>query len=430
MEAPAKVNLETVIREMALTSDPDILESNWERSQAALPDGDLFFLAKGFVVHACEETGIPQQVTEAAVAAAERISARPAARALAWHFHYDLYRAADHPRHHIDQWPSLDHLPAGDGRMLCLLVLLSGLPGIEELNRAHGVPTQIARDTLSDVTRWLGGDEDGPLQPPWGITPQAISWLILHFKGELYRLGRLQFQFAPCNREIRAFRNRTTGVAIALSGDGIRYRRDGGRAAQCVATGPGAWTSRLVVTELHTIGNPISPDGRALPEEITLEAADWPRVLAPDQPVLYVHIPTGGPMAHDQCGQSFRSALEFFRCHFPERPFHAFCCSSWLLDAELQQFLPETSNIVRFQREFYLFPVPIAPWYVLRNILGDLPDDLSSAPRRTALQRAVVDHVSGGNSLRPTGGAGFVLPEDLDWGSQVYLKQELPWAKA
>ena len=131
-------------------------------------------------------------------------------------------------------------------------------------------------------------------------------------------------------------------------------------------------------------------------------------------------------MAHDRCGESFRRALSFFRNHFPDRSFDAFCCSSWLLDTELQSFLPEKANIVRFQREFYLFPVPFGPEYVLGNILGSVPDDLSAAPRRTALQRAAVAALQSGKSLRPTGGGCFLLPDDLDWGSQVYLKQGLP----
>jgi hypothetical protein len=136
-----------------------------------------------------------------------------------------------------------------------------------------------------------------------------------------------------------------------------------------------------------------------------------------------VHIPAGGPLDHGECGESLRRAREFFPRHFPDRPFAAFCCGSWLLDAELQRFLPETANIVRLQRECYLIPVASSPKYLLRNIFGQAPEDLRTAPRRTALQRNVLDFLAGGQALRPTGGACFLLPEDLDWGSQVYLRK-------
>ena len=32
-----------------------------------------------------------------------------------------------------------------------------------------------------------------------------------------------------------------------------------------------------------------------------------------------------------------------------------------------------------------------------------------------------------GQKLRPTGGGCFLLPEDFDWGGQVYRRQEIPW---
>jgi hypothetical protein len=420
------VKLETVARDLELDSAAEILEPEWEASQASLAEGDVFFLSPAYARSACLRSSIPEDITEAAVAAAGRIAARHAARAYAWHVHHCLYRSSDYERDAIRKWPSLDRALGEDGRMLYLLALLSGLPQLDEIYRAHSVPDDIARHTLSDVARWLGGDEDGPVQRPWGITPVAVSWLINHMKGELYRVGRLQFQFSTFHYEVRAFRHRASGAVVALSEDGAHFRADGGRVARDVDTGPGAWASRLIAANGRVTGNPIAPDGKARAEQIALDATDWLPVLTPNRPALAIHIPAGGPMAHDRCGESFRRALPFFRDHFPDRPFDAFCCSSWLLDAELQEFLPATANIVRFQREFYLFPVPIGPGYVLSNILGSVPSDLSAAPRRTALQRAAVAVLERGKSLRPTGGGCFLLPDDLDWGSQVYLRQGLP----
>ena len=57
-------------------------------------------------------------------------------------------------------------------------------------------------------------------------------------------------------------------------------------------------------------------------------------------------------MDFEACGESMRTALAFFPRHFPERlPAVAFVCSTWFFDAQYQQILPATSNIVRFQRE-------------------------------------------------------------------------------
>ena len=85
---------------------------------------------------------------------------------------------------------------------------------------------------------------------------------------------------------------------------------------------------------------------------------------------------------------------------------------------------------MRFQKEFYLFPTPLDPDSIVRNILGSVPGDPSTAPRQTALQRAVVAVLESGKTLRPTGGGCFLLPDDLDWGSQVYQRRGLPTQSA
>ena len=103
-----------------------------------------------------------------------------------------------------------------------------------------------------------------------------------------------------------------------------------------------------------------------------------------------------------------------------------FCCSSWILNTGLETLLPPTSNLVRFQREVYLVPTATGADNVLRHVFGNLPDDLSEAPRDTALQRAILDVLQSGRAI-PTGGGGcFLFPEDFNWGQQVYRRQRPP----
>ncbi len=155
---------------------------------------------------------------------------------------------------------------------------------------------------------------------------------------------------------------------------------------------------------------------------MTLQTAEWEQALAPGQLALGLHIPAGTPLVHEDCGQSLRHAMEFFPRHFPDKPVHAFCCNSWLLDAELQDLLPETSNMVRFQKEFYLLPHCATPESLLQHVFGQSPIDPATAPRRTALQRTILDRLSSDQPLRPTGGGCFLLFDDFNWGKQVYLR--------
>ncbi len=433
------MKLESVIRELGLDqaareqapgcqeSGLSALEAGWDESQRSLPDGTPFFLETDFVADACREAGVMTAVAEGALSAAPKIESQPAARALAWHFHSSLFASRQYDLSLIHRWPSLDAVLDGDGRMLYLLVLLSGLPGLRKLNAAHSVPDDVQRATLSDIGRWFGGEEDQPPRPPWGITPKAVSWLVYHMRGELYRVGRLQYQFGEFGLPVTAFRNRETGVVIALSEDGVEYRQDGGRATEETDGGARAWRSRLTTTGRRVIGTPISPDGRALREQIAIETSRWERVLGRGAPVLHIHIPSGGPMRHAECGESLARATEFFPRHFPDRPFAAFACASWLLDSELQCLLPESSNIVRFQKEFYLVPSWLSAEHLVKRVMGVALEDLSTAPRSTSLQRALLALLESGQRLSPTGGGCFLFPEDLDWGAQVYIRQHMPW---
>jgi len=120
--------------------------------------------------------------------------------------------------------------------------------------------------------------------------------------------------------------------------------------------------------------------------------------------------------------------MAFFPQHFPERSSVCFCCDSWVLNSELQELLPSTSNMVRFQRELYLLPHATHDEQLLAVAFGGIPDDLSTAPRDTALRRALLDHIATGRSLHAGAGAGLLLPSDFRWGQQVYLQERSdPW---
>ena len=113
--------------------------------------------------------------------------------------------------------------------------------------------------------------------------------------------------------------------------------------------------------------------------------------------------------------KSFRVAMAFFPRYFPKRPYKAFYCGSWLLDTQLEGWLPPVSNLVRFLKEFYLIPGGISETSILQTVFGGVPEDLSRAPRETTLQRAILDHLLDGKRIDPGAGKCFLFPEDLDW---------------
>ncbi|MQA02857.1 MAG: hypothetical protein GEV07_09095 [Streptosporangiales bacterium] len=123
------------------------------------------------------------------------------------------------------------------------------------------------------------------------------------------------------------------------------------------------------------------------------------RYLAPGQPVLGTHIPElGGPLTPAACAASVERARPYFDRHFPEHGARYAVCTSWLLDPQLADHLPESSNIVQFLRSWTL--VDEEPQdgdeSVLEFVFRHNGQPLAELPRRTTLERAVLDHLDAG----------------------------------
>lgn len=132
--------------------------------------------------------------------------------------------------------------------------------------------------------------------------------------------------------------------------------------------------------------------------------------------VLGVHIPEAGPLTPDAVDESIALAVAFFARHFPGQPVRTATLHSWLLDPYLLDNLPAAANIVRFGRRFTPFGAPAdGPDGPLYFVFG-APDasSLDRLPRRTALQRLILDRIAAGGTWQaatgylrlPAAGAG------------------------
>jgi hypothetical protein len=118
--------------------------------------------------------------------------------------------------------------------------------------------------------------------------------------------------------------------------------------------------------------------------------------LTPGAPALGVHIPESGPLDPAGCDASLARARGFFAKHLGVDAAVA-TCHSWLLDDQLAGYLPEGSNILRFQRRFRLLPgTHTGDRDIVEFVFRRVGADLSELPRDTTLQRAVVDHLRAG----------------------------------
>ncbi|TQJ87389.1 acyltransferase domain-containing protein [Streptomyces sp. SLBN-31] len=225
--------------------------------------------------------------------------------------------------------PDLDWASGPLQRCFPVFVFVAALPYTRAQHRERGVPDEVSRRTLADLGRHMAVH-----RRRYGVAGvHAVWWFGHHFRGELYQLGRLQFE--------RARLGRRTGTALAAAG---------------LDVGPGT-------------------------------------------PCLNLHIPDFlGPLTPAACDRSLALAADFFARCFPEEKYRVATCHSWLLDRQLTRYLPAGSNIVRFQQRFRLAredkePADTDP---VEFVFGDPDLPVETLPRRSALERAVGDHLRAG----------------------------------
>ncbi|HVX46228.1 MAG TPA: acyltransferase domain-containing protein [Mycobacteriales bacterium] len=117
---------------------------------------------------------------------------------------------------------------------------------------------------------------------------------------------------------------------------------------------------------------------------------------------LGIHIPPGGPLDPAGCDAAFTAAVEFFTRHFPEDRLGRAHCRSWLLDPQLAEYLPPTSNLARFAGRFQLVPAGYTDDRSIVRWVFEVadPSDLDALEPVTTLERAIVEHLRAGRHWR------------------------------
>jgi hypothetical protein len=409
------LNVDEWVRQLT----PDFLHENiregWRETQQDFPasTAELDFLQEAWLDRWHPLLQLCDEAADAFRRTCRLIREQPALARLSWHLHSRLFRQDGDSRELIRHWPDLKATMGRDAGMLAVVVVVSGMAHAEAIYLSRNIPRETMIDTFGDLGLWMRNYREA--HGEWGL--EQTSWLLHHVKGELFRLGRLQFMLRPFRAKARVFHHAAEGRTIALCEAGMEVRGDGMiNGTNGVYDSEQSWTTGFYEDDERVSGYPIDPRGFIRRQRISLSLQDWRLVLGRGEPVLDIHIPEDGKMDFVQCGESIATAQSFFAAHYPENTARACTCTSWLMDPQLGEMLPEQANIVRFQRQFYLIPVLSNDKATLSRVFGEYPIVVDSAPRDTTLRRSILDWMRAGG--RMCSASGFILMSDLDWGKQ------------
>ncbi|MBI4928625.1 MAG: DUF5596 domain-containing protein [Anaerolineae bacterium] len=376
----------------------------------------------------CERIALPQDAIHVLVQLAGDIQQNG-------EFHQlfeDFYTQTVLPNQWHTQWEDLPMHPRvveqyGDqASLFYFLAYLSALPHAYAFYQAHGIDPQIFDDTMADLRVWLLANSAtaGKLQFA------SFPWVWRHLACKLFRLGRLQYMLIPFAGGVTALRHRQTGAVTLLADPNLPLRSDGHADGAGnpppnsnfphpqLPPGP-VWTPLYEVSQAGWRGHPINPYGCAQKKPAFFPSTQWEVALAHGDPVLDMHIPASGAFTVDSVRDSLKKAQTFFAQLEPQVTPRALFCHTWFFTPQLQTLLPSQSNIVRFQREFYLYPNAGGPGFLWNFVFGETVRDFADAPRDTSLRRDVLDWLASGKPLFDMPGVAFHGPED--WGNQPYM---------
>ncbi|GGA14552.1 hypothetical protein GCM10008018_69300 [Paenibacillus marchantiophytorum] len=285
-----------------------------------------------------------------------------------------------------------------------LLVLLEKFDDVLTFYEKHKLPKEILLHTFSDVNLWIRGYKDRHQKDGF----EELRWLKLHFKNEIFRVGRLQFIYKKNYLKARVYRNKETSERVIIPHDQVEFDEEGFTTTLAgTDRNRSNFSAVLRETDKAIMSNCMLENGIMIKKNVTLALDEYDLVLGENDYVLDVHIPGYEPLDSERCRESLEQALVFYKTYFKEYNYKAFVCDSWLLTPHFKEILGADSNINKFSSMFKLVSGVVRNSSFLFFVFRTTNPDLEKLPRQSSLQEAVYNHLKSDKDLCVMN--GFIL---------------------
>lgn len=296
--------------------------------------------------------------------------------------------------------------PQGEGAAFDFLHLFPMIPTMPDSVahlRARNVPEDIIAATMQEYDFCVDKLLQNTGRP--AFDKGRFNWVRRVANNTMIRIGRFKYDL-PAKRVsgIRAYRNADGDICVLANGADVHYSGKILGSAGCEDT---SGSFHAEIEEIHDkiIGYPIV-DGLITNKKCELDKAQWSLCLSEDDNVVFVHIPPKESFDVAAMEASYARAREIFAKHYPDRPYSAFFCRSWLMSRDLRKVLKPTSNILAFQNKYIHYPCLCYGTQVFNNVFPEIgvPEDYNTLPEETSLQRNVKNlYLNGGYILNDNG---------------------------
>lgn len=298
--------------------------------------------------------------------------------------------------------------PAGQGLAYDFLHLFPAIPTMPESVshlRGRGVPEDVIAATMGEYDFCVDMCNTRLGRPAFDFG--RLKWISRVIHDQLIRIGRFKYDLPGNYMEgVRVYRNGSGELVIFA--DNLQIHRSGRILGSVGHTdGDGSFLAEITETEDTVIGHK-AVDGIVERTLTTLSKKEWQLCLSEADAMPRIHIPSDGNFDQETVNASYARAREIFARCYPDYPYKAFFCSSWLMSTDLRKILKPTSNILSFQEPFIFIPFRSSGRLVFSfafQMNAAIPEDLNTLPENTSLQRAVKQLYLNGGYVHE--GAGF-----------------------
>ncbi|MDD5598029.1 MAG: hypothetical protein PHV82_08795 [Victivallaceae bacterium] len=413
-DTQAMIELNAIKKQLNIT--------DWEKAMFLLPAETPGFLTPAEYLSAADFCGLDKDTFPLLDKTAGIILSDPVLLPMAWYLYWKMYLSAE-------QFNGIQSklLPGFEDKLgklngvFYLLIVLGIIPFMRSYHKHLGIPENITKETAGIVKSLVESYRRGSGNKT-GVFARPIYWLQYYIHDNLYLgIGRFAYWVKSCSdKMVRVYKNKKSGRIIAFVPPDMLFNQKGYcNLPEAKGRERNYWRSVFELTDHTVTGNPVLPCGKALRDTRTLARDEWDCVLDQNSVFIDIHIPAGGNMNMEVCRDSLIRAADFFGKYFPRVKPAAITCHSWICSPNLSEFMPENSNLIKFQKECFLYPEASAVqgglWFFF---FRDTFDSLK-VPRDSSLQKTIAKHLESGHELRE--GGMFILFEDIKYfGSQKY----------
>lgn len=262
--------------------------------------------------------------------------------------------------------------------------------GAEILEKRH-LPLGIISDSISGIESEMLAYFD--MHGRYGMR-DYVDWYLYFIRGEIIRVGRLQYQHVKFSDRYRVFKK---GDDVAIFPNNIEMHKDGSEFGTLGQTDEeGKYIAECKVEGGKVTGYRADRYGEVAPTPVTLEG--YTEAVCAGDNLFSMHITNGEPFNIELILESFAECDKVIEKYYSDLDIKGYIGFSWVFNKHLRDIMGKDTNITMLADLFEIYPLRSGHHGIYEYVFsvpGDTP--LTELPERTSMQRAIKKYLLDGN---------------------------------